>query len=234
MLSFFGESRQTAPQAGYRAGYREVGSMSFLSRNWIDSHSERAVKKAILVLCFLLVFMCVYVGSSWGGEKPFQKKSAVGKKSQAHPEAALQIRPERVDPGGLFEFLISGKLPAKADEAELVLGGKDTFKAFKTGDGRWKGYGAVRASEEGKSSIEVSVLLKVGGKPLPAKFQLREISLTDRSFPSRRLSVAKKFTHPSKAQKKRVKADQEAFSRAYKARESSKQPVFSENFIICA
>ena len=140
----------------------------------------------------------------------------------------LSFTPEAAAPGGLFQFEAEGKELEGADSVVLVCGGRrDRFQAFRVSGGLWRGYGALRLSEEGQARaravLEVS---SFGGAPRTME---ADLGVAPREYPSSRLKVAPRFTALSAPQKRQAKEDQQAFSRAYA--QDAPRPLFAENFV---
>jgi murein DD-endopeptidase MepM/ murein hydrolase activator NlpD len=131
------------------------------------------------------------------------------------------LRPANAAPGELFEIDLRG---AGLRSATAKLGGH-SFPLFEVGEGHLRGYGAVPL-EAGAGRRPVTITARLGKLTRTGEIAF---NVDERAFVERTLTVARKFTSPSKQQKARMKADSQAFAAAYRV--PSSPPLFSSNFM---
>lgn len=114
---------------------------------------------------------------------------------------ALEIRPERARPGDAIVLLVTG-----ADEEPLATVEGRPVRFWRTAGG-WRGLAGLPV-EQRPGPLDVSA--QAGGAALAGSVQV-----VDPAFPSRELAVAPRFVEPPASVRRRIAADQRAFSAAF-------------------
>ena len=134
---------------------------------------------------------------------------------------SVTVRPSHVAPGEIFQVDLRGEGLASASFAFAG----HPFPLFELAKGHLRGYGAVPVNQApGKLPLK----LRAATQSSAREGEL-ELTVVEREFIQSTLTVARRFTSPSKEQKARMRADRKAFKAGYRVAFGS--PHFGSRFI---